>query len=119
MTEHPHSNDEHKQTDDAAYQTEFDPITDNVSEELIRAIATVNDADLTELALLSEFVDPEALDALFGPKAGETPRDTNGRVSFTYDAYRVRINSSGQITFHQTESEPESDGERSPTETDE
>ncbi|SIR63511.1 hypothetical protein SAMN05421858_3033 [Haladaptatus litoreus] len=119
MTEHPHSNDEHKQTDDAAYQTEFDPITDSVSEELVRAIATLNDADPTELALLWEFVDPEALDALFGPRAAGNPRETNGRVSFTYDAYHVRIDSSGQITFHQSESESESVSERSPSEADE
>ncbi|GKZ14086.1 HalOD1 output domain-containing protein [Haladaptatus sp. T7] len=109
MTEHPPSDDEHKQTDDAAYQTEFDPRTDNVSEELIKAVATLNDADPTELALLSEFVDPEALDALFGPRAAGEPRETNGHVLFNYDTYHVRIDSSGQITVHQSDSELDND----------
>jgi Halobacterial output domain 1 len=118
MTDHtPPSDNDHEQEDDEAYQTEFDPITDSVSEELIKAIATLNDADPTELALLSDFVDPEALDALFGPRAADKPRETNGHVLFNYDAYCVRIDSSGQITVHQFESESAS--ERSPDETDE
>ena len=120
MTDHtPPFDDDHEQEDDEAYQTEFDPKTDKVSEELIKAIATLNDADPTELALLSDFVDPEALDALFGPRTADKPRETNGHVLFNYDTYRVRIDSSGQITFHQSKSEPESASERSPAEIDE
>ncbi|WP_231188232.1 HalOD1 output domain-containing protein [Haladaptatus sp. DYF46] len=107
MTEHPPS-DEHVQKENEAYQTEFDPISDSVSEELVKAVATLNDADPTELSLLSELVDPEALDALFGPKAGDTLRETNGHVLFTYDAYHVRVDSNGQITVHQSDSDGDS-----------
>ena len=110
MTERiPPSDDEQDKRDDEAYQTEFDPITDSVSEELIRAVATLNDADPTELALLSKFVDPEALDALFGPRDSEIPRETNGHVLFKYDTYHVRVDSNGRITIHQSEFESESD----------
>ncbi|MCO8244687.1 MULTISPECIES: HalOD1 output domain-containing protein [unclassified Haladaptatus] len=113
MTNHtPPSDDEDDHADDAAYQTEFDPTMDSVSEELITAVATLNDADPTELAPLSEFVDPEALDALFGSRAAGDPRETNGHVLFNYDAYHVKVDSSGQITVHHSESS--SDGEHSP-----
>ncbi|WP_227377189.1 HalOD1 output domain-containing protein [Haladaptatus halobius] len=91
MTNHTPPNDENRdESDDDTYQTEFDPLTDSVSEELIKAVATLNDADPAELALLAEFIDPEALDALFGPRPNDTPRDTDGRVVFDYDAYHVR-----------------------------
>ncbi|WP_458191072.1 HalOD1 output domain-containing protein [Haladaptatus sp. NG-WS-4] len=114
MTDHtPPFDDDHEQQDDETYQTEFDPSTDSVSEELIKAVATLNDADPTELALLSEFVDPDALDALFGPRASETPRVPNGHVLFNYDAYHVKVDSSGQITVHQSNSE--FDNKRSPS----
>lgn len=108
MTNHtPPSDDADDHADDEAYQTEFDPTTDSISEELIKAVATLNDADPTELALLSDFVDPEALDALFGPRAAAGPRETNGHVLFKYDAYHVKVDSSGQITVHH--SAPSSD----------
>ncbi|SIR92494.1 hypothetical protein SAMN05421858_4576 [Haladaptatus litoreus] len=84
-------------------------MTDSVSEELLKAVATLNDADPIELTVLSEFIDPEALDALFGPRASEVPRDTNGRVLFNYDSYYVKVESSGQITFHQPISESKTD----------
>ena len=114
MTNHTPSNDENRdESDDDAYETEFDPLTDNVSEELIKAVATLNDADPTELSLLAEFIDPEALDALFRPRPDDTPRDTNGRVVFDYDAYHVRIDSNGKISLHHTEAE--TDSGRSPT----
>ncbi|WP_227356102.1 HalOD1 output domain-containing protein [Haladaptatus salinisoli] len=104
MTNHtPPSDDVDDHADDAAYQTEFDPTTDSVCEELITAVATLNDVDPTELALLSDFVDPEALDALFGPRATGNPREANGHILFNYDAYHVKVDSNGQITLHQPE----------------
>ncbi|WP_227355882.1 HalOD1 output domain-containing protein [Haladaptatus salinisoli] len=106
MTNHTPSNDEnHDQSDHDTHRTEFDPSTDSASEELITAIATLNDADPAELALLAEFVDPEALDALFGPQMDGTPRDTTGHVVFNYDAYHVRIDSNGKISLRRTEVE--------------
>ncbi|SIR92934.1 hypothetical protein SAMN05421858_4617 [Haladaptatus litoreus] len=110
MTEYiPPFDDDSNDADDAVYQTEFDPITDRVSEELLKAVATLNDADPTELTVLSEFVDPEALDALFGPRASKDPRDSNGHILFNYDSYYVKVESDGQITFHQPMSESNTD----------
>ncbi|GAA0250199.1 HalOD1 output domain-containing protein [Haladaptatus pallidirubidus] len=114
MTKHTPSNDEnHDESDDDTHQTEFDPLTDTVSEELITAIATLNDADPAELALLAEFIDPEALDALFGPQMDGTPRDTDGHVVFNYDTYHVRIDSNGKISLRRTEAETGNERSRS------
>jgi hypothetical protein len=79
--------------------TEFDPSTDSASEELIKAVARLNDADPTELPLLADFIDPEALDALFRPREDGTPRGTDGQVEFTYNAYHVTVDSRGMINL--------------------
>ncbi|WP_458210863.1 HalOD1 output domain-containing protein [Haladaptatus sp. NG-SE-30] len=79
------------------HRTEFDPSTDSASEELIKAVARLNDADPVELPLLADFIDPEALDALFRPREDGTLRGTSGRVEFAYDAYHVTVDSGGTI----------------------
>ncbi|MFH5801600.1 HalOD1 output domain-containing protein [Haladaptatus sp. CMAA 1911] len=97
------SDDEDKQRDTVVCQTEFDPTTDCASETVIRAVAILNDTDPTDLTPLSEVVDPDALDALFAPKASEIPRNTNGYIKFNYDAYYIRVDGSGQITVQQSD----------------
>ncbi|RBI59835.1 hypothetical protein DMJ13_21370 [halophilic archaeon] len=86
----------------------FDPTTDSVSEEFINAVATLNDADLTELTLLADFIDPEALDALFGPQMDGTLRETDGEIEFNYEGYHVTVDSCGTIDIHHAESELDS-----------
>lgn len=90
-----HGNWEMVTTD--THSTEFDPITDSVSEELIRAVATLNDADPVELPRLADYIDPEALDTLFRPLLDGTPRGTSGSVEFFYDSYHVTVESRGVI----------------------
>lgn len=79
--------------------TEFDLSTDSASEELIKTVATLNDVDPTELPLLADFIDPEALDALFKPREDGTPRGTSGQVEFTYNAYHITVDSRGTINL--------------------
>ncbi|WP_227356126.1 HalOD1 output domain-containing protein [Haladaptatus salinisoli] len=86
------------------YSLEFDPITDSVSEELVKTVATRNNADPTELAVLADFIDPDALDALFKPRVDGTPRETDGQVEFTYDSYHVTVDSGGTITLENAKS---------------
>lgn len=88
------------ESEDEIHQTTFDPETDSVSEELINAVATLNDATPDELAILAHFIDPDALDALFRPLSDGTRRDTEVRVSFTYDNYTVEVQQDGTITLH-------------------
>lgn len=106
MTERtPPSDDKDEQGDTIVYQTEFDPTMNSVSEIVIRVVATLNNAEPTDLPLPSEVVDPEALDALFGPKASGLQRHTNAALRFEYDAYSVSVDSAGQITVYQSDSE--------------
>ncbi|WP_135806649.1 HalOD1 output domain-containing protein [Halorussus marinus] len=86
------------------YQTTCNPEEESVSEELISAVAALNDAEPAELAVLSNFIDPEALDALFGPRSSGIPRTTDGQVQFKYDSYTVQVETDGTITLHEPES---------------
>lgn len=77
------------------HSTEFDPSTDSASEELIKTVATLNDVDPTELPLLADFIDPEALDALFSPRDDGTPRGVGGQVEFTMTRITLRSTAEG------------------------
>ncbi len=108
MTDHTTSdtsNQHREHADQTTHQFTFDPKTDSVSRTLVSAIATLNNADPSELAILSDFVDPEALDRLFEPRHDGTLRDTNRRVQFRYEDYIVRVQTDGTIILsHSTES---------------
>ena len=104
MSNHTNSSDEtNDQPDSDRHRITVETATDDISTELVEAVATLNDADLDELAVLSEFVNPDALNTLFGPQVDGTPRDTDGHVVFTYDSHHVRVDSDGTITLHQGE----------------
>lgn len=93
----PPSDDENKQSDTIVYQAEFDPTTDSVCEIVIRTIAVLNNAKPTDLPPLSGVIDPEALDALFRPRASEHQCCTDTSLRFGYDVYSVDVYSDGQI----------------------
>lgn len=90
-------NDEQGGTD--TFYTEFDPLTDSISEELIKSVAMLKNTDPAELALLADFIDPEALDALFKPQVDGTPRETDGRVEFDFEGYHVTVDNAGSINL--------------------
>lgn len=90
---------DNRATDTDPYQYTYDPLTDSVSEELIRAVAVLDDAAPTELAILADVIDPEALDALFQSRSDGVPRDTPGHVQFEYNDHHVQITTDGTITI--------------------
>lgn len=98
MNDHNKPYDRYNDTTDP-YQHTFNPATDSVSEELIRAVAVLNDADPTELAILSEVIDPEALDTLFQSHPDGRLRETDGRVTFEYNNHQIQIATDGLITL--------------------
>jgi hypothetical protein len=109
MTDHKRDLDFDQQrnsSDQQRHRTTFDPETDTVSEELVEAVAAFNDADPDELAILADFIDPDALDALFRPRPDGTLRNTNGRVRFEYDDAVVRIQTDGKITLRKPSPPP-------------
>ena len=73
---------------------------------LAHAIADVSGFDVTETGLtLSDYVDPDALDRLFAPKADGAPR-TNGQLSFAIWNCQVTVYSTGQIVVSRTQHQP-------------
>ncbi len=65
---------------------------------LAHALADVAGVDVTDAEFtLSDYVDPEALDRLFKPRADDTPR-LGGHLSFTAWGCQVTVYSDGRIT---------------------
>lgn len=66
---------------------------------LAHAISNVTGADVTDTGFtLNDFVDPDALDRLFRPKADGTPRGS-GHVCFEVWGHEVTVYSSGSIVI--------------------
>ena len=69
------------------------PISHRPSERILETIAEEEGRDALEFEpVLSEVIDPDALDALF--RREEHPE----RIEFNYLGYRVQIRSDGEIT---------------------
>jgi hypothetical protein len=69
---------------------------------VIRKVAAEKDVDPTTLDPLYDVVNPDALEALFGPKLDGTPR-AGGRVVFDYSGYHVTVASDGSVRAERLE----------------
>lgn len=65
---------------------EFD---ESVSIAVVTAVATRRGVSPTELPPLYEWIDPDALDALFKPTRRGGPR--RGRLEFSYDGHDIAV----------------------------
>ena len=84
-------------TVDGTQDTESSP-----SFAVIEAIAEREGVDATEIEppqydALYDVCNPEALDALFAPREGGTPRGV-GQISFRFCGYDVTVTSDGDVT---------------------
>ncbi|RQG90310.1 hypothetical protein EA462_10055 [Natrarchaeobius halalkaliphilus] len=82
----------------------------SLSFEVIEAVAEREGVDPTDIEppaydALYDAINPEALDALFAPRADGTER-TTGHVEFTFCNYRVTVSSEGDVVVHGDESDP-------------
>ena len=82
---------------DSLHRRTFDPSVDSVSEELVRAVAAVGDADPADLPILADVVDPEALDDLVRSWSVGDVDQTAGRVTFRYVGRRIEVSADGVI----------------------
>lgn len=106
-------------------RTGFDPITDTyhlqydwtdrLPLDLIirRAVAAITGEILRERALLSETLDPAALNALFCP-TGTGGLRSAGQVSFLFDDHEVTIHADGDIVLRPPDSLITDEGKDSP-----
>ncbi|WP_266083122.1 HalOD1 output domain-containing protein [Haladaptatus caseinilyticus] len=68
----------------------------SLSVVVVNAIAEHDGRAIQESEPLFEYINPDALDALFAPTWRGTPRQ--GSVSFRYDSYWVTVNSDRNVT---------------------
>lgn len=74
---------------------ETDECADGASMAVVNAVAARRNADPLELPPLYEWIDPEALDALFDPPEEAADR----RFEFVYDGHLVTIDGTGGCTI--------------------
>ena len=63
----------------------------SVSQEVIAAIAEESGRDPMELDPLYEFIDPDALNAIFDSRSNDDTDCTETYLEFSYNAYRVAV----------------------------
>ncbi|WP_192498316.1 HalOD1 output domain-containing protein [Halorussus halophilus] len=96
-----HSTQSDDSSDEACLQRTFNPETRRVSDVVVSSVASFTQTEPTELPALANFVDPDALNALFQTEAHNTSRLTEGEVRFEYNKYVVRVQSEGTVTLYQ------------------
>lgn len=69
-----------------------------LSTTILSLVGSATDADPTELEPLNDAVDPDALDALFAPREGGTPRRP-GTVSFRFAGFTVTVDADGTVAL--------------------
>lgn len=69
-----------------------------LSTTILSLVGSAMDADPTELEPLNDAVDPDALDALFAPREGGTPRRP-GTLSFQFAGFTVTVDADGTVAL--------------------
>lgn len=69
----------------------------SLADAVVEAVAASLERDPETLPPLYEAVDPDALDALFGPSGPATRSGARGRVRFAYAERRVTVASDGAV----------------------
>ncbi|ELY63376.1 HalOD1 output domain-containing protein [Natronococcus jeotgali] len=82
--------------DEPVVQTRYS-CNENASEAVIRALAVAEGVKPTELDLLYESIDPEALNVLLGDPVISDELPTI--IKFSISDYRVIVSSNGRITI--------------------
>jgi len=77
------------------FECAFD-VDESPSHGVIRAIAAVKGIEPIDVDSLYDFIDPDALDAMFDDTAG--PRESNVRVSFWIDDLEIEVSEERRVT---------------------
>lgn len=77
------------------FHVSFDPETESIEVVVVESVAAIQNRAPEELDPLYEAVDPEALDDLVAPEAGEQARVDE--VGFVYEGLEVTIESDGDV----------------------
>lgn len=91
----PEDTDVEYDAEGGTYRTSYDPECENPSVRLLEAVAAIKGTDPTRLDQLDDYLDPDALDAVFEPT--RTHRGTHGSLSFVYEGLLIIVHSDGEI----------------------
>ena len=72
---------------------------ESTSTAVVRAVSAVEGRDPRSMRPLTDVLDPDALDALFGPRHDGTPRP-GGSLTFVYSRCRVTVDNGEYLTLH-------------------
>jgi hypothetical protein len=67
------------------------------SDAVVAAVAVASDTEPASMDPLAEFIDPDALDALFADQYDGTTR-TGGQVRFPFFGHEVLVTGAGHVT---------------------
>lgn len=85
--------DEHGRT----FRAEYDWTTISPSTAIVESVAEAKNSDPTALESLYDWIDTDAIDALFERPSGD-PSDPPLSVSFDYTGYTVTVERNGTVT---------------------
>jgi hypothetical protein len=85
--------DSFRRTDAAAT---FDPEQERASEAVVTTVSECTGIEPTDLPVLADAIDPDALDRVVGSMV-DVDDDETGTVAFTYAGYAVEIRSDGTV----------------------
>jgi hypothetical protein len=83
-------------------ETPADDMPCSLTNQILTEIVESTNQSVEDIDPLYNVVDPEALEALFAPKADGTPRPV-GEVSFEYAGYWVTVSSEGAVELDSEE----------------
>lgn len=99
MSEHADNGDIEYDADSGIYRTTYDSAAESPSVRVLEAVAAIRNNDPTDLAPLDEYIDPDALNAIFEPTAAKA--GTHGSLSFSYEGLLVIIHSDGEVELRE------------------
>lgn len=99
MSEHSDDTDVEYDAASGTYRATYAVDGDSPSVRVLEAVAAVRETEPTQLAPLDEYVEPDALDAVFTPTRS-TP-GTHGSLSFGYEGLLVVVHSDGEIELRE------------------
>lgn len=77
------------------FRATFDDERDSLCLAVVAVIAVATDRDPAELPPLNEYIDTDALNAVFSTTPGAGRR--TGRISFTYEGFALTVGTDGTI----------------------
>ena len=105
MSEHTDDVDLDYDEESGSYRTRYADNWENPSVRVLEAVAAIRNTDPTDLDPLDEYVDPDALNAVFQPTRANP--GTHGSLSFGYEDLSITVHSDGDVELREQAPDPD------------